>query len=143
MAAPGSTGGSAPKKTPYFSNGQVLETYANFSPFPSLPNTQLTIPRPPLTVRLSRSIDSVYNVLGLYFTSLFALDPYGAAEASRFNIRARPNARQERPRWGGGGSARLGGNNGGGTGGGGGGSSGRPRTMGIDDVREPECGSCS
>jgi uncharacterized membrane protein YgcG len=96
--------------------------------------------RPPLSARLSRFSSDVYNFLGLYFVSLFSLDPYTAAQNSQFNTRGRPNAYQERPRWAGG-SSRLGGAGGGPSGGGGGGSSGR-RMGGIDDVRAPECGSC-
>lgn len=73
-------------------------------------------------------------------------------------MRGRPNAAQDRPRWslGTNGRGAMGGSsvNPRGTGGGGGsGGSGRPgagsggggaprRTMGIDDVRAPECGSC-
>ncbi|OQU96629.1 hypothetical protein CLAIMM_02680 [Cladophialophora immunda] len=114
---------------------------------------------PPLSARISRISDDVYNFLGLYFVSLFSLDPYTAAQNSQFNTRGRPNAYQERPRWGGG-TNRLGGGGttgggsssawgrGGGGGGGGGsgsgsGSGGGSRRMGgIDDVRAPECGSC-
>ncbi|KIW78975.1 hypothetical protein Z517_08815 [Fonsecaea pedrosoi CBS 271.37] len=110
--------------------------------------------RPPLSARISRFSDDLYNFLGLYLVSLFSLDPYTAAQNSQFNTRGRPNAYQDRPRWGAGSTTRLGG--GGGSGGGGsGGSWGRgggggaggpgsgPRRMGgIDDVRGPECGSC-
>ncbi|KIY00251.1 uncharacterized protein Z520_03936 [Fonsecaea multimorphosa CBS 102226] len=106
---------------------------------------------PPLSARILRLSDSLYNFLGLYFVSLFSLDPYTAAQNSQFNTRGRPNAYQERPRWSGGGTNRLGGGGGGssstwGRGGGGGGSSGgnggTRRMGGIDDVRAPECGSC-
>ncbi|KIW96360.1 uncharacterized protein Z519_03429 [Cladophialophora bantiana CBS 173.52] len=109
---------------------------------------------PPLSARLSRLSDDVYNFLGLYFVSLFSLDPYTAAQNSQFNTRGRPNAYQERPRWGGA-STRLGGGagaggggpgsswgRGGGGGGSGSGSGGLRRMGGIDDVRAPECGSC-
>ncbi|KAJ9608080.1 hypothetical protein H2200_007068 [Cladophialophora chaetospira] len=100
---------------------------------------------PPLTARLTRFSEDIYNVLGLYFVSLFSLDPYTAAQNSQFNTRGRPNVYQERPRWGGN-SGRVGGGGGrgsgaGGGGGFGGGGSGR-RMGGIDDVRGPECGSC-
>ena len=137
---------------------------------------------PPLSARLSRQFDNIYNFLGLYFTSLLSvrvhrhfpylfplprrhpskvanirslsrakLDPYAAAESSSFNTRGRPNVYQNQPRWNTGTSSRgpaEAGNNphgagGAGGGGGGGRSGGAPRrTMGIDDVRAPECGSC-
>ncbi|KIW25009.1 uncharacterized protein PV07_10685 [Cladophialophora immunda] len=111
---------------------------------------------PPLSARISRISDDVYNFLGLYFVSLFSLDPYTAAQNSQFNTRGRPNAYQERPRWGGGtnrlggGGATGGGGSTWGRGGGGGGGSGSGsgsgggsrRMGGIDDVRAPECGSC-
>ncbi|EXJ95001.1 hypothetical protein A1O1_00119 [Capronia coronata CBS 617.96] len=103
---------------------------------------------PPLTARISRLSDSIYNFLGLYIVSLFSLDPYTAAQNSQFNTRAKgPNTYQERPRWGanrsgtgGGGVGGIGrgGNTGTGTGSGAGGR----RFGGIDDVRGPECGSC-
>ncbi|KAL6245457.1 hypothetical protein RBB50_007456 [Rhinocladiella similis] len=106
---------------------------------------------PPLTARISRLGDDIYNFLGLYFVSLFSLDPYTAAQNSQFNTRGRPNAYQERTRWGGvnrtggpaggGGSGRGGGSGFGGGGGGSGSGAGR-RFGGIDDVRAPECGSC-
>ncbi|KAI1611275.1 hypothetical protein EDD37DRAFT_650948 [Exophiala viscosa] len=106
---------------------------------------------PPVSARISRLGDNIYNFLGLYFVSLFSLDPYTAAQNSRFNSRGRPNAYQERARWGGanraggvgagpGGSGPSGGRGGGGSGFGGSGS-GR-RMGGVDDVRAPECGSC-
>lgn len=46
-----------------------------------------------------------------------------------------------RPRWGSGGGGGGSGGGGGGSGPSGGGSGG-PRTMGVDDIRAPECGSC-
>ena len=108
--------------------------------------------RPPLTARISRFSDSVYNFVGLYFVSLFSLDPYTAAQNSSFNTRGRGNAYQERARWGGvnrigggGGSGGSGGSDsrGGGGGGAGFGGGGSGRRMGtVDDVRGPECGSC-
>jgi hypothetical protein len=109
---------------------------------------------PPLAARISRLSDDIYNFLGLYFVSLFSLDPYAAAQASQFNTRARgPNAYQDRARWGSGanrsggggsGGSGLGGGRGGGGGSGGGfGGAGSGRRMGtVDDVRGPECGSC-
>lgn len=42
-----------PNRT-YLSNGQVLST-------------------PPLTARISRAADNIYNFLGLYFVSLFSV----------------------------------------------------------------------
>ncbi|KAK7883606.1 hypothetical protein LTR67_011016 [Exophiala xenobiotica] len=103
---------------------------------------------PPLSARISRLGDDIYNFLGLYFVSLFSLDPYTAAQNSQFNLRGRPNVYQDRARWGGGVNRAGGGGAGGGpaTGGGGGGGgagagAGR-RFGGIDDVRGPECGSC-
>ncbi|KIW16313.1 hypothetical protein PV08_06364 [Exophiala spinifera] len=108
---------------------------------------------PPLAARISRLGDDIYNFLGLYFVSLFSLDPYTAAQNSQFNTRGRPNAYQERSRWGGvnrtggggpagGGAAGTGSGFGGRGGGGGGGSGAGRRFGGIDDVRAPECGSC-
>ncbi|OAP57989.1 hypothetical protein AYL99_07079 [Fonsecaea erecta] len=103
---------------------------------------------PPLSARISRLSDDIYNFLGLYLVSLFSLDPYTAAQNSQFNTRGRPNAYQERPRWSGGGTNRLGGATGSGSsswgrGGSGAGGAGPARRMGgIDDVRAPECGSC-
>ncbi|KAK5415455.1 hypothetical protein LTR06_003505 [Exophiala xenobiotica] len=102
---------------------------------------------PPLSARISRLGDDVYNFLGLYFVSLFSLDPYTAAQNSHFNLRGRPNAYQDRARWGGGvnrtGGAGGGPATGGGEGGGGGAGAGAGRRFGgIDDVRGPECGSC-
>ncbi|KAK4942770.1 hypothetical protein LTR10_017530 [Elasticomyces elasticus] len=100
---------------------------------------------PPVSARISRLGDNIYNFLGLYFVSLFSLDPYTAAQNSRFNLRGRPNAYQERTRWG---SANRNGGAGANPGGRGGGSSGfggtgpGRRMGGIDDVRGPECGSC-
>ncbi|KAF7508923.1 hypothetical protein GJ744_008632 [Endocarpon pusillum] len=118
---------ATPNRT-YMSNGQVLET-------------------PPLTVRLSQQFDNVYNFFGLYFVSLLSLDPYAAAESSQFNTRGRPNSSQNRPRWSSGTNSRGPAGSGSSPRGPGSGGGGRPggaprRTMGIDDVRAPECGSC-
>ena len=136
------------------SSGHVLETYVTSlsphhpHPFSYImsqgPSTNVLF-RPPLIARLSRFSSDMYDFLGLYFVSLFSLDPYTAAQNSNFNTRGRPNAYQERSRWGS--SNRLGGGGGGGGGAGGGGGNGgggpAPRRMGgIDDVRGPECGSC-
>lgn len=88
--------------------------------------------------------------------SLFSLDPYTAAQNSQFNTRGRPNAYQDRARWGGvnrtggaaGGAAPRGGGGGGSGGGGAGGANGfggggPGRRIGtVEDVRAPECGSC-
>lgn len=119
----------------------------------------------PLTARLNRAADSLYNFVGLYFVSLLSLDPYSAAQNSRFNTRgpgrnvnaARTTSASTNTRsapLSGGGSTRLGGGTagsglGGPRGGGSGGASGGAgpgtggRRMGtVDDVRGPECGSC-
>jgi len=136
--APPSTSATTPAPPPYISSsGHLLST-------------------PPPAARLSRLADSAYNFLGLYFVSLFSLDPYTAAQNSQFNTRGRPNAYQERARWsagggrvgGGGAGGRPSGGGAGGTGGTGGmgggaapGSGGR-RMGTVDDVRGPECGSC-
>ncbi|PLB41825.1 uncharacterized protein BDW47DRAFT_122275 [Aspergillus candidus] len=105
----------------YMSNGQVLD-------------------KPPLTVRLSRFVESIYVFFGLYFVSLFSFDPYSAAQNSKFNVVSSPNRSNTRSRWGGS-------SGGGGSGGGGGGPGGPggfgPRRIGrVDDVRGPECKSC-
>ncbi|KAK2757985.1 hypothetical protein FQN54_004391 [Arachnomyces sp. PD_36] len=126
MATPSS------KSRPYFSNGQALET-------------------PPLSVRFSRMLEAIYTFFGLYVVSLFSLDPYSAAQNSRFNIHnTRASSAPRRSGgsgfggWGGGGGGGKG--DGGGGGGGGGGSfggGGPGRKIGrVDDVRAPECGSC-
>ncbi|CAG8373682.1 unnamed protein product [Penicillium salamii] len=111
---------SAPKKG-YFSNGELLET-------------------PPMTVRLSRFVESIYFFFGLYFSSLFALDSYAAAENSSFNVTHSRNKYTTRSRWGN--SSSYGGGGGGGDGPGSG-----PRRVGrIDDFRGatdssgPRCG---
>ncbi|KAK5937120.1 hypothetical protein PMZ80_010661 [Knufia obscura] len=105
----------------------------------------------PLTARLNRIADNVYNFLGLYFVSLLSLDPYAAAQNSRFNTRGpgRTNTNASAgsaPRQGGGlfGGGRLGGGGSGGSGGAGprGGGGGGRRMGTVDDVRGPECGSC-
>ncbi|KAJ5162150.1 hypothetical protein N7492_007542 [Penicillium capsulatum] len=108
-------------RTTYFSNGQALQS-------------------PPLSVRLTRFFESVYTFLGLYFVSLFSLDPYTAAQNSQFNIYRPKNSGGPRSRWGGS-SGSYG--PGGGGGGGGGPGSGPGRRIGrVDDVRGPECKSC-
>ncbi|KAJ9202959.1 hypothetical protein DTO166G4_5724 [Paecilomyces variotii] len=110
MSTPGKPG------KPYISNGQVLES-------------------PPLTTRIIRWIDDVYFFFGLYFVTLFSLDPLKAAEESKFNIRRSGNSYNNRPRWGG--------SSGGGGPGGPGGGGGGPRRIGrVDDIRGPECKSC-
>ncbi|KAJ6178885.1 hypothetical protein N7519_009346 [Penicillium mononematosum] len=108
-----------PPKPVYFSDGQALQS-------------------PPLTVRLTRFIKSIYFFLGLYFTTLFSLDSYAAAENSSFNINNQRNRYTTRSRWGGSTTSF-----GGGGGGGGGGPGFGPRRVGrVDDVRGPECKSC-
>jgi len=100
----------------------------------------------PLTARLHRATDTVYNFLGLYFVSLLSLDPYAAAQNSRFNTRG--PGRNVSAGAGTGSAARQGGGVlGGGRGVGGGsgpsgGSGGGRRLATVDDVRGPECGSC-
>ncbi|ETN45799.1 uncharacterized protein HMPREF1541_09632 [Cyphellophora europaea CBS 101466] len=141
MSSPSATPGagkpqpSANKGKPTYiaSSGNVLET-------------------PPLSARFARFTDSVYNFLGLYIVSLFSLDAYAAAQNSQFNTVGRPNAYQERARWGGVNRAGNGGSGGGGSGWGSGGNNdgrgpggggGPARRLGrVDDVRGPECGSC-
>ena len=151
MTTPNSKG--PPKPSYVSSSGNVLEQYSFTSS--TLSVIKLTPFRPPLTARLSRAADDIYNFFGLYLVSLFSLDPYTAAQNSQFNTRGRPNSYQDRARWGGVNRTGAGGGGGGGTGGsiprgggGGGGSgsgsgSGSGRRMGtVDDVRGPECGSC-
>ncbi|KAB8077131.1 hypothetical protein BDV29DRAFT_67994 [Aspergillus leporis] len=109
---------------------------------PEKPKTYLSngqvVGRPPLWIRINTFIDNVYLFLGLYFVSLFSLDPYTAAQNSQFNITRPENNSNTRPRWGGGGGSGAGG------GGGGGGPGGfGPRRIGrVDDIRGPECKSC-
>jgi len=100
----------------------------------------------PLTARLHRSVDNIYNFLGLYFVSLLSLDPYAAAQNSRFNTRgpgrnvnasAGPGSAARQ-----GGGLMGGGRTGGGAAGPSGGSGGGRRVRTVDDVRGPECGSC-
>lgn len=133
-AATPSTKPSSKKPTYISSSGQTLDSL-------------------PLTARLNRIADSAYNFLGLYFVSLLSLDPYTAAQNSRFNTRgpgrnvnANTNAAaRSAPRQGGGGSGGglFGGGRLGGGGGGGGAGNGAGRRMGtVNDVRGPECGSC-
>ncbi|PWY79458.1 DUF171-domain-containing protein [Aspergillus sclerotioniger CBS 115572] len=91
---------------------------------------------PPLTVRIARFFESVYVFIGLYFVSLFSLDPYTAAQNSRFNVTGTGKDPNASARWGGGGGSW-------GPGGGGGGPGGPGRRIGrVDDVRGPECKSC-
>lgn len=103
----------------------------------------------PLQARLNRVVDNVYNFLGLYFVSLLSLDPYAAAQNSRFNTRG-PGRGPQAARTGGNttgsgsglfGGGRLGGGGNSGSGPRGGGGGGR-RMGTVDDVRGPECGSC-
>lgn len=127
-----SSNASKSKAPTYISSGQTLDAI-------------------PLGVRVNRAVDDIYNFLGLYFTSLIALDPHAAAHNSRFNTRgpgrgtgttrAASNPSGNSGLYGGG---RLGGGSGGGNGPrGGGGGGGNVRRMGtVDDVRVPPCGSC-
>ncbi|KAJ5726172.1 uncharacterized protein N7483_007529 [Penicillium malachiteum] len=86
----------------YFSNGQALSS-------------------PPFSVRLMRFFEGVYVFLGLYIVSLFSLDPYAAAQNSRFNIhRPKSSSGSRNPRDGNSGSSGFGGGGGGGGGGPGG-----------------------
>ncbi|KAJ5918221.1 hypothetical protein N7454_010596 [Penicillium verhagenii] len=109
-------------QTAYFSNGQALTSL-------------------PLSVRVSRFIESAYVFFGLYIVSFLSLDPYAAAQNSSFNIhktRSSSGSRDTR-----GGSSSSYGPGGGGGGGGGGGPGGPGRRIGrVDDVRGPECRSC-
>ncbi|PWY82226.1 hypothetical protein BO70DRAFT_396519 [Aspergillus heteromorphus CBS 117.55] len=95
---------------------------------------------PPLTVRVSRFFESIYIFLGLDFVSLFSLDPYTAAQNSRFNVSRQGKNPNASARWGAGGGSWGGG--GGGGGGGPGGPGGGRRIGRVDDVRGPECKSC-
>ncbi|PYH61927.1 DUF171-domain-containing protein [Aspergillus niger CBS 101883] len=94
---------------------------------------------PPITVRIIRFVENIYLFLGLYFVSLFSLDPYTAAQNSRFNVTRSGKTPDTRARWGSGG-----GGGGGSWGPGGGGGPGGPgRRIGrVDDIRGPECKSC-
>ncbi len=65
MATPNPPPKPAGKRSYISSSGNVLET-------------------PPFSARLSRLGDDMYNFLGLYFVSLFSLDPYTAAQGSQF-----------------------------------------------------------
>ncbi|RAL10587.1 uncharacterized protein BO97DRAFT_406838 [Aspergillus homomorphus CBS 101889] len=116
----------APEPRTYVSGGRVLGS-------------------PPLSVRASRFLESIYVFLGLYIVSFFSTDPYGAARDSSFNIhRSARTPSGNKSRWGlgfGGGSSGGSGGPGGGGPGGPGGSG--PRRIGrVDDVRGPECKSC-
>ncbi|KAJ5459819.1 uncharacterized protein N7458_001371 [Penicillium daleae] len=111
---------SSQRKSPpaYVSNGQALSS-------------------PPLSVRLNRFTENVYLFLGLYFVSLFAFDSYASAQGSQYNIHNRNTASSSSSGWGARTSSsssniRRGGNGGGG-----------PRVGRVDDVRGPECKSCS
>lgn len=102
----------------------------------------------PFGARLNRLSNDIYNFLGLYFVSLLSLDPYTAAQNSRFNTRGPGRQTQPASRTTGAGvgglfgGGRLGGG-GSGPGSGPSGGSGGGRRMGtVDDVRGPECGSC-
>ncbi|KAJ5472967.1 hypothetical protein N7530_006968 [Penicillium desertorum] len=111
-----------PPKPVYFSNGQALQS----API-----------APPLTVRLTRFIEGIYFFLGLYFTTLFSLDSYAAAENSSFNINNQRNRYTTRSRWGG--STTSFGGGGGGDGGGGPGFG--PRRVGrVDDPQGGKIG---
>ncbi|GAA85767.1 deoxyribose-phosphate aldolase [Aspergillus luchuensis IFO 4308] len=92
---------------------------------------------PPITVRIIRFIESIYLFLGLYIVSLFSLDPYTAAQNSRFNVTQSGKTPNTRARWGSGGG--RGGGSWGPGGGGGGGPGGPGRRIGrVDDIRGPE-----
>ncbi|KAL2009141.1 hypothetical protein VTN00DRAFT_7335 [Thermoascus crustaceus] len=106
--------------TPYVSNGKVLQS-------------------PPFSTRIIRFFENVYLFLGLYFVSLLSLDPYTAAQNSKFNISRSKNAHDTRPRWGGSSYNSGGGGPGGGPSGSG---RGQKRIGRVDDIRGPECGSC-
>ncbi|PTU21901.1 hypothetical protein P175DRAFT_0508796 [Aspergillus ochraceoroseus IBT 24754] len=106
----------------YLSNGEILQN-------------------PPISVRIRRFFESLYLILGLYFTSFFTLDAYTAAQNSPFNVANPTNRSNTRARWVG--PSGPGGGNGGGGGGGDGGPPRPPRRIGrVDDIRGPECKSC-
>lgn len=126
------------------------------SPLANVSSSGQTIGSVPLTTRLNRTVDTWYNFFGLYIVSLLSLDPYSAAQNSRFNTRgpgrpvqtsANTAGRPGGPStgtsswFGGGRTGGSGPGTGGGAGGGTGGGSGR-RMGTVDDVRGPECGSC-
>ncbi|KAJ9653064.1 hypothetical protein H2198_007726 [Neophaeococcomyces mojaviensis] len=46
-----------------------------------------TLDNLPVTARLNRMVDNAYSFFGLYIVSLLSLDPYAAAQNSRFNTR--------------------------------------------------------
>ncbi|KAL9108721.1 MAG: hypothetical protein Q9227_006517 [Pyrenula ochraceoflavens] len=52
----------------------------------SRPSTTSSGPGMALPANMQGLVDNVINFLGLYFVSLFSLDPYAAAESSRFNL---------------------------------------------------------
>ncbi|KAI9858764.1 MAG: hypothetical protein M1824_004184 [Vezdaea acicularis] len=95
---------------------------------------------PPLSVRLRTAGINAYNILGLYVTTLFALDPYNAAADSRFSVtnRSATALARDAPR----GAAGGRGSGGNGPYGGGNGSGGGRKLGTVDDVRGPECKSC-
>ncbi|PWY66311.1 hypothetical protein BO83DRAFT_381192 [Aspergillus eucalypticola CBS 122712] len=96
---------------------------------------------PPITVRILRFVENIYLFIGLYIVSLFSLDPYTAAQNSRFNVTQSGKTPNTRARWGSGGGG--GGGSWGPGGGGGGGPGGPGRRIGrVDDIRGPECKSC-
>ncbi|TKA76015.1 hypothetical protein B0A49_02925 [Cryomyces minteri] len=120
------------------SNAEVVPPASNR---PYLHKGQM-LSSPPISARIQGFIGSAYVFLALYFTTLFSLDPYAAAEASPFNTKNRSASRSGAPRKLGWGS--LGGGSGGGSGGsgpGGPGSGGRKLGR-VDDIRGPECKSC-
>ncbi|KAL4805514.1 hypothetical protein BDV18DRAFT_141104 [Aspergillus unguis] len=105
----------------YLHNGQILQA-------------------PPVSVQIRRFMENIYLFLGLYFTSLFALDPYDAAAGSPFNITRAGNNNNTRPRWGGSAGGPRGGGGGGPGGGGGFGSFGSGKFGRTDDVQA--CKTC-
>ena len=62
---------AAPNRT-YVADGRVLEKSVDLlRDYPTCPNANLSY-SPPLSARVSRSIDNIYNFFGLYFVSLFS-----------------------------------------------------------------------
>ncbi|OOF98602.1 hypothetical protein ASPCADRAFT_204361, partial [Aspergillus carbonarius ITEM 5010] len=72
---------------------------------------------PPLTVRITRFFENIYVFIGLYLVSFFSLDPYTAAQNSRFNVTRTGKNPDASARWGGGGGSWGPGGGGGGPGG--------------------------
>jgi hypothetical protein len=66
---------ATPNRT-YVSDGQVLERPVDLRSSYSTTDQRYS---PPLTARISRSIDNIYNFFGLYFVSLFSV---GAIQCS-------------------------------------------------------------